>query len=235
MSINFNADVGEGFDNEHLLMPYLHSCNIACGGHAGDVEEMERVVKLAVQHGVGIGAHPAFEDRENFGRLPLPVSPIEIFESVSKQIMLLRTIVSDYGTVLSHVKPHGALYHQVCSDEKTAAAIIDAVKATSPESSIVGLPNSILEKMANKLACKFIKEGFADRRYHANGSLVNRIESKALITNKEEVLVQVQNMTEGKIDAIEATRISVQIDTICFHSDTQGAADLLKHCYERTI
>jgi len=235
MAINFNADIGEGFANEHLLLPFLDSCNIACGGHAGNVIEMEKCVKLAMKHKVFIGAHPSFEDRENFGRLPLKVSPQEIFESVKKQVQMLQEIVSDYGAVISHVKPHGALYHQACTDKKTAQVVIEASKSIVASTNIVGLPNSILEQESLNSNCGFIKEGFADRGYNHDGSLVSRKNERALITKKDEVLMQVQNMIQGKVLTSDGLQFNLTIDTICFHSDTPGTVGLLKYCRENVV
>jgi UPF0271 protein len=247
MPINFNADIGEGFANEHLLLPSIDACNIACNAHAGSLAEMEKCVKLAIEHNVTIGAHPSFEDRENFGRLSLQIGLEEIFESVKKQMQLLQEIVNDYGAVISHIKPHGALYHQACTDKKTAQVIIEASKSIVATTSIVGLPNSILEQAAVNSNCHFIKEGFADRRYHSDMSLVSRKNEKALITKKEEVLLQVQSMIQGKTKTIEGTETNsniqtdinstmiMGIDTICFHGDTPGAVELLNYCRKNVL
>lgn len=234
MVFNFNADVGEGAGNEELLMPYIHSCNIACGAHAGSLEEMENSVKLAIKHEVKIGAHPSFEDRQNFGRLPLSISSDEIHESVKKQILLLQEIVMDHGSYLNHVKPHGALYHQACADSKTAEAIVRAAKLTGVKS-MVGLPDSILEHYTKESKGEFIAEGFADRRYDQMGSLLNRKKQGAVITNKHDVLAQVRKMLQGKVTTAGDQQINLQVNTICFHGDTKGAVELIKYCHEQLI
>ena len=233
MLLNFNADVGEEIGNEVELLPYLQWCNIACGAHAGNNEEIERIIQLAAEQGVKIGAHPSFDDRENFGRKVHSLSEKALIELVSKQVELVYTIALKHQQQLTHVKPHGALYHEACNKPQVAIAIIKAIQSISPHLAVVGLPNSSLELCAKELNCVFLKEGFADRRYNNDGSLVARTHNNALITQKEEVLAQVQSMFNNhSVKTIEGTLIPLEIDTICFHGDTKGAAELLRYCYD---
>lgn len=230
--INFNADIGEGIGNEKELMPYLHSCNIACGGHAGNAPEMEKAVKLAIQYDVQIGAHPSFEDKKNFGRQVLNVSEKTIFNGVKKQIELLHEIVQDHGASLSHVKPHGALYHEACTKQSTAKAVVEATQALELPLKLVGLPNSIFEKVTLKAGHQFIREGFADRAYHHKGTLVSRSSSNAVITNKNKAFQQVKQLINGKVLTIDGLKIDLLVETICFHGDTPQAVKLLQYCHE---
>ena len=230
--IDFNADVAEGVGNEAQLMPYLQACNISCGAHAGNPTEIQRVVELAIQYNVKIGAHPSFEDRKNFGRVALPITDEEIYTSVYNQLFSLnKTIKGNFGA-LKYVKPHGALYHQACTDVPTAKAIITAIKAVDRSLPVVGLPNSVLENVALQMNCAFIREGFADRAYTDEGILVDRSNQGALITSKEAVLEQVKSIVyNGSVKSIGGNKVFLDVDTVCFHGDTLGAVELLKYCY----
>lgn len=232
VNISFNADVAEGIGNEAQLMPYLQACNISCGAHAGNSTEIQRVVELAIQHNVGIGAHPSFEDRENFGRIVLPLTDTEIYTCVYNQIYSLNKTVKANSGQMTHVKPHGALYNQACLDVPTAKAVINAIQAVDRSLPVVGLPNSVLENVALQLNCGFQREGFADRAYTNEGVLVNRSVEGSLITSKEAVLEQVKSIVyNGSVKSIDGARVFLDVDTICFHGDTEGAVELLKYCY----
>ncbi len=232
--IDFNADVGEGIKNESLLMPYLTSCNIACGGHAGDEDEMRTVIALAKEYKVNIGAHPSYPDKANFGRLELNIPTDELADSIYKQILLLHQLVSKEGLSLTHIKPHGALYHKVAKDIKTARILIEIVKQIDPHVGLVGLPNSVIHQASEKANIRFIKEGFADRRYHDDGSLVNRNDVGAVLHDTNQVIEQVWTIShKNKVKTTTNQYIDIAIDTICFHSDTENASDLLKSCYHK--
>lgn len=232
MQFNFNADVAEGVGNEALIMPYLQLCNVSCGAHAGSENEMEKAVLLAKQHNVYVGAHPSFEDQDNFGRVVLQLTANEIYLSVLRQLKLLQKITSKKKLIVNHVKPHGALYHLSCQNEGVAEAIVKATKEVRIPK-IVGLPHSILETTALKENLTFLREGFADRTYQKDGSLVPRTQPQALLTAKTNVLQQVRTILQGKVQTINNTTVKLQVDTICFHGDTDGAVELLKHCYEK--
>ncbi len=232
--IDFNADVGEGIKNETLLMPYLTSCNIACGGHAGDVDEMTSVIALAKYHQVNIGAHPSYPDKTNFGRVELDLPANELADSIYNQVLLLHQLVTKEGLSLTHIKPHGALYHQVARDIKTARILIEIVKQIDPHMALVGLPNSVVHKASEKANIRFIKEGFADRRYHDDGSLVSRKEAGAVLHDTNQVIEQVRTIShKNKVKTTTNQYIDMAIDSICFHSDTENASDLLKSCYHK--
>lgn len=232
-TIDFNADVGEGMKNEALLMPYLTSCNIACGAHAGDIEEIKSVIALAKLHHVKIGAHPSYPDKANFGRLEMAISTQELVDSIYEQVLLINQLAMDSGVSLHHIKPHGALYHKVATDIETAQQLIKLVQRINPKIAIVGLPNAVIHKEAQKAQIRFIKEGFADRRYKDNGSLVNRNEVGAVLHDPDQVIDQVTSIVHKKqVKAISGKYMNLSVDTICFHSDTNNAAELLKACYQ---
>ncbi|MFQ3341123.1 MAG: UPF0271 protein [Flavobacteriaceae bacterium] len=166
---HINADVGEGFGIEAEIIPLIDSCNIACGGHAGTEEEIINTSILAQKHSVKIGAHPSYPDRMNFGRISLNIRPDELYESLKKQ---LKVLLNNIPSSLNHVKAHGALYLDTANRPEIATLFIQTILELCPYAIIVTLPNSILEKMAQKNGIKTWREAYIDRRYHDNGQLV---------------------------------------------------------------
>ncbi|MEQ9231485.1 MAG: LamB/YcsF family protein, partial [Cyclobacteriaceae bacterium] len=157
-TIDLNCDVGEGINNEELLMPFLSSCNIACGMHAGDESTMRRVVDLAASHEVAVGAHPSFKDRENFGRKEMDLELEEITNLVKIQILKLKEICEEKGTSLHHVKPHGALYNQAAKSSEISEAIVRAVEEVDPSLQLYGLADSEMQSACSG-RIPFIAEG----------------------------------------------------------------------------
>lgn len=230
--IDFNADIGEGMGNEALLMPYLTSCNIACGGHAGGLDEMGYCIVLAKQYNVRIGAHPSYPDKVNFGRVELTIAREQLFDSIYQQVLLLHRLTTDEGLALNHLKPHGALYHKAATDVDTAKLLIEVVQLVDSQISLVGLHNSILEQEAEKGSIRFIKEGFADRAYQRDGSLVSRKEKGSMLIEIPQVIAQVRSIAhEKKVKTMCGQIIDLEAETICFHSDTTQAVELLKACH----
>lgn len=219
--IDINVDLGEGFNNESSIMPFISSVNIACGGHAGSNELMGECVELAIENNVRIGAHPAFEDKANFGREKLDIPLNELKQSISKQIEHLNRICESKGAVLSYVKPHGALYHLICNEFDYAQMVLDLMKSDFSSIAIMGMPNSLLEKQANLQGVSFIKEGFADRVYEENGQLRDRKKEGAVWEGFDDVLNQVLSFARGGLNGVE-------VDSICFHGDHEGSAELIQ-------
>lgn len=231
-TILFNADVAEQIGNEELLMPYLHACNVCCGSHAGSIEEATLIIKMAKEAQVKIGAHPSFPDRKNFGRIDMALSEEELRATLTSQIKLIDSITTKEGTFLHHVKLHGALYHKASVDSNIARIVTSVVKAINPSTSIMGLPNSVLESVCSEKKIPFLREGFADRAYNNDGSLVNRKIKGAVLNNNQTVLAQVKAITNNQeFLSIEGKPLQLDIDTICFHGDTKGAATLLQLAY----
>lgn len=235
LQINFNADIGEGIGNEAELLPYLQSCNISSGAHAGTKEEIRLAIKLAIEHKVTIGAHPSFEDKENFGRKALNISNEELYGSIRSQLEFLNNVITSQGGKLAYVKPHGALYHEASTNKDIASTIIKASQTIDPSIKVMGMPNTVMETIAKEMNCPFIKEGFADRSYHNNGSLVARSNSKGVLTNTQDVVNQVGDIINQNIKTIEGKRLSLEVDSICFHGDTDNAIELLKACYNKYV
>jgi UPF0271 protein len=224
VSIDLNCDLGEGCGQDAAIMPWITSANIACGGHAGDVATMRETVRLALAAGVAIGAHPGFEDRENFGRLEQNLSPNEVRALVRRQVERLRAIAAEQGAALVHVKPHGALYNLAARSGSVADAIATAVRAVDASLRLVGLADSELVKAGERAGLAVMQEGFADRRYEADGSLTPRTHPAALITDEAEAVAQaLRLMREGRVLSRDGVEVRLKIDTICLHGDGEHA------------
>jgi UPF0271 protein len=218
-SIDLNCDLGEGAGNDAGLMPLVTSANIACGGHAGDEATMRATVALAQKHGVAIGAHPGFPDREHFGRRELALSAEEIWATVMIQIVALRAF-----TPLRHVKPHGALYNLAARDATVAGVVADAVLAVDKNLVLFALAGSELVNAGRARGLRVAEEVFADRTYQADGSLTPRSRPEALIQDEGVVVAQVLRMIhEGKVRATDGVDVPIKADTICIHGDGPNA------------
>ena len=217
MKIDLNCDLGEGMDNDEAIMPYITSANIACGFHAGDEQTMREILRLAKRFGVNVGAHPSWKDRENFGRKEIDVSPEEAEKLVFEQIQILAAIAKEEGVTLTHVKPHGALYNQSAKDVELAGAIARAVKTFSVDLILVGLAGSRSIEAGREIGVRVAAEGFPDRGYNADGSLMSRLLPGALIESPEEV-------ARHAIELVKRGRM----DTLCLHGDHPNAAENVK-------
>jgi 5-oxoprolinase (ATP-hydrolysing) subunit A len=219
VSVDLNCDLGEGAGHDVELMPLITSANIACGAHAGDEDTMRATVALAEKHGVAIGAHPGFADREHFGRRELPVTAGEVFQLVLTQTRRLQAMAA-----VRHVKPHGALYNQAARDRGLADAVAAAVRAADPGLILVGLAGSELLVAGRAAGLTVASEVFADRAYRRDGKLVPRSEAGALINDPAQVATRaVRMVSEGRVPAAEGGEVSVTVDTICLHGDGVGA------------
>jgi UPF0271 protein len=209
MDLDLNADLGEGAGFDEQLMPLITSANVCCGSHAGGRDEIAATLKLAEMYGVAIGAHPGYADRESFGRVEYELPENEIVLLIQSQLNILTEMAQGKGLSVQYVKPHGALYNQACWDHRTAEAVVAALRDF--QLPIVGLPNSQLES-ACRSRLPFVAEGFADRRYRPDGSLVPRSEPNAFIHDAEEAVKQVEWLSRDK-----------GIRTICVHGDNPRA------------
>lgn len=223
--VDINCDMGEGMaGRDELLMPYIHSANIACGYHAGDSATMWKTVELAVKYNVAIGAHPSFLDRDNFGRTEMNSSPEEIYELISQQLILLHDITTALDTRLQHVKPHGALYNMSARDPAIANTITKAIKDFDPSLTLFGLSGSHSIHEAKALGLKTASEVFADRTYRDDGSLTPRSQPHAVIENVDKAVQQVNQMIkEGTVTTLSGKKIPVVAETICIHGDGKQA------------
>jgi UPF0271 protein len=212
MKIDLNADLGEGMDDAAIL-PYLTSANVACGQHAGSPALMDRTVRLALERGVRIGAHPGYADRENFGRVSMDLPGDELKALVLYQIGALDGIARARGAHLVHVKAHGALYNQAAKDAPLARTIAEAVRAYDRSLILVGLAGSLQLEAAKAAGLTAAGEAFADRLYAGDGSLVPRSQPGAVLHDPAAAAAQ----------AVRLARRG-RAQTICLHGDTPGAA-----------
>ena len=220
--------------DDAAIMPFLTSANIACGMHAGDPETMDKTVALALAHGIRIGAHPGYADRQNFGRTPMTLSPRAVEDLVLYQVAALDGFVRSQRGKLSHVKPHGALYNQAADDLTLARAIARGIARFDPSLVLVGLGGSRLIEAARDAGLPVAEEAFADRRYLPNGKLSPRSRPGSLLENPAEAAAQAALIAQhGAVIAADGSKISVRADTICLHGDTPGARSIASEIRKR--
>ena len=225
--------MGEGIGTDELIMPYISSANIACGGHAGDESIIQKTIRLAKKYEVSIGAHPSFPDRKNFGRIEMNLSESEIYQEVYQQVQLIRKIATEEGIQLLHVKPHGALYNSAAKNESVSNVIVQAIADIDPTLRVYGLPLSIFEKVSLKNGLQFIGEGFADRTYTDDGSLTPRTSADAMITDKAISIEQVINMAlRQEVKTTSGKWINMPVKTICIHGDGEHAVTFAKSIHD---
>ncbi len=226
--IDFNCDLGEGCDDA-AVMPYIRSANIACGGHAGDAITMAQTIALCIEHGVAIGAHPSFDDREHFGRREIALEPDAIHALVLLQVRALMVAAEQQDAHVHHVKPHGALYNMSARDPAIADAIARAARDADPALSLVGLSGSALPAAGESAGLRVLHEVFAERHYEANGTLTPRSHPDAVIDDLDAALAQVRSLVrDGWVTARTGERIALQADTLCLHGDRPDAAEFAR-------
>jgi UPF0271 protein len=232
MRVDLNSDVGESFGaysigQDPILLPNVTSANVACGFHAGDPGVMRATVALAKQHGVAVGAHPGFPDLVGFGRRDLCATPREVEDFVVYQIGALAAIAAAQGVRLQHVKPHGALFNMAVRDAALADAIARATASVDRSLILFGLPASELIRAGERAGLRTAREAFADRAYDPDGTLVSRRLPGAVIHDVSAVEARVVRMaTDQSVVAVDGSVVRLEIDTICVHGDTRGAAEL---------
>lgn len=234
-TIDLNADIGEA-DNpdwaaaEAAILSYISSANIACGGHAGDDESMRLTVRGAKANGVTIGAHPAYPDRENFGRRSLvlgkDIGEQELQRSLTQQIVRLVEIAAEEGSAVAYIKPHGQLYNDAVADRRKANLIARTIAAIDPGLILLGGPNSEMGKAATAHGLTFVAEGFIDRRYSDDGHLISRKEPGAVIKDQADRLDQARKLaTTGEVRTASGGTLDIQARSLCVHGDSAGAVE----------
>lgn len=238
MSLDINADLGEGAGHDDELLALITSANIACGFHAGGPMMMRAAIVEAKARGVAVGAHPSFADRENFGRREMPATADEVFGLVVYQLGAFIALAHSLGAQPAHVKPHGALYNMAARDEAVADAIARAVAEVDRKLVVFAPGASALSRAADANELQVAREVFADRNYMPDGSLVSRDHPQALLHDPEEAANRVYRMLlEHKVRAIDGSDVPVQVDTICVHGDTPDAVQFviaLRTCLAQT-
>jgi UPF0271 protein len=220
MRIDLNCDLGEGCPCDAELIPLITSANIGCGAHAGDPGTMVAALELCKQHHVQVGAHPGFPDRESFGRAEAPRSEKDVWQDCVYQLGAMDALANTVGVPVRYVKPHGALYNLACRDTDHAGPVVRAAKMFGL--GVMGLPKSMLERTAKDQGnIPFIAEGFADRRYLPDGSLVPRTRGDALIADPAEAAKQAEWLIVHR-----------GVSTLCVHGDNPRALDFVRHLRE---
>lgn len=223
--IDFNCDLGEGCGDDAAIVPHISSASLACGGHAGSDDSMRAAVDLCLRHGVAIGAHPSFVDREHFGRRELGLGAGAIHVLVLAQVRRLAAICQEAGARLCHVKPHGALYNLAARDAGVADAIAAAVLAIDPALRLYALAGSALADAGRFAGLQVAEEAFAERSYGADGRLTPRDRPGAVIDDLDAALAQVRMLLrEQAVVALDGSRVALRADTLCLHGDRPGAA-----------
>jgi UPF0271 protein len=229
--IDLNCDTGEGVGNEETLMPFITSCNIACGGHAGSMASVAQVVALAKKHQVKIGAHPSFPDEKNFGRECIPIPIPQLRKSLIEQINLVAAQCEREGVKMHHIKPHGALYNRCAVDKTYGEMMVNLMLEHFPEVVLYAPYNSVIAKLG-KGKIKVYAEGFADRNYNTDHSLVSRKEKNAMLTDKQTILKHIEHMLlDHKITTVTGEEIDTRVNTVCVHGDSPGAVALVQFLY----
>lgn len=229
-TIDLNADAGEipsliADGSQEELMRWLSSVNIACGAHGGDEEMMRITAAQARAHGVAIGAHPGYPDRENFGRLPVEITVEELARSVEEQVRALARAAGE----LRHVKPHGALYNVAARNARVAEAVAAGVARVTHDVVLVGLAGSVMLEVFHAAGFRAAAEAFADRRYESDGGLRNRRLAGSLIVDAGEAAAQAAGIAlDGMVTAADGSLVAIAASTICVHGDTPGAADIAR-------
>lgn len=229
--MDLNSDIGElegaeGRRLDALILDAVTSCNIACGGHAGDTEIMKQTVEASIKQNVLIGAHPSYPDRKNFGRLKMDISQAELRASLDIQVGTLKDIVEAQGSRITHLKAHGALYNAAAKDAELASLICDCAKHHNIPF-VFGLPNSQMGKAVRDHALTFVGEGFVDRAYEEDGSLTPRSRDGAVLTAKAIAIKQAVRIAQsGEVQTRSGKTILLPVETLCLHGDTEGASEL---------
>jgi 5-oxoprolinase (ATP-hydrolysing) subunit A len=229
LPVDLNADLGEGAGHDEELFELITSANIATGFHAGDAASMRAAISAAKAHGVAVGAHPSFFDRENFGRQELAVAADEVLEAVTYQLGVFQAIAEAVGVQPKHIKPHGALYNMAVRDAKLADAIARGAKSVDPSLILFAPGQSELARAGQAHGLQIAHEVFADRNYLANGSLVPRTRPDALLQDPDEAAVRMLRiLREGKVRSVDGTEVDLNAETICVHGDTPDAVQFAR-------
>ena len=241
MEININCDLGEksklhNNENDPYLLGIVNSANVACGYHAGDEETMDQVIKISKENGVSIGAHPSFDDPDNFGRKRMNLSSSEVRKLIIDQYEILQRIAFDHNENVTHIKPHGALNNMACEDLELAITIAKAVNEIGKDIIYLVPTGSKMEIAAKKLNMKIACEIFADRNYEDDGNLVSRSKLNALITNPEQAKKHVLSMVQNQaLNCLSGKQIPCEIDSVCIHGDNKSSLETAKSIKDNLV
>lgn len=227
MKIDVNCDVGEGMNNERLIMPFISSCSVACGGHFGDKNTIDKTIQFAIENKVFIGAHPSFPDKNNFGRKVLDISEEALKESIEAQLELFLACMANFNQKMHHIKPHGALYNLIATDKKEAQKFIRIIKKYVKDSFLYVPYASEIATIALEHQIKIKYEAFADRNYNEDASLVSRDQENALILNPKKVVKHVLHIIKtNKVKTVSGIEKELKANTFCVHGDTENVIEI---------
>ena len=241
MEININCDLGEkskfhSIENDPKLLDIVNSANIACGYHAGDEQTMEMVIQISKKNGVSMGAHPSFNDPENFGRKRMNLNSLEIKKLIFEQYEILQKIAQNYNENVTHIKPHGALNNMACEDLELATTLAVAIKEINKDIIYLVPTGSQMEVAAKKNSLRIACEIFADRNYEDNGNLISRSKPNALITDPELAKKHVLSMVKNQaINCLSGKQIPCEIDSVCIHGDNESSLATAKSIRDNLV
>ena len=227
-TIDINCDVGEGMNNEHLIMPFISSCNIACGGHFGNKKTIDETLKLAIQNNVLVGAHPSFPDQENFGRTVLKITEAALKQSIVAQLDLFLACLANCNLKIHHIKPHGALYNLIAKDKLEAEKFIKITKKYLKNCFLYVPYNSKIAEVALENNLKIKYEAFADRNYNDDLTLVSRTQENAIIRDTDAVTKHLVRMVKtNTVATISGSEKEIKAATFCIHGDNENSVGIL--------
>ena len=241
MEININCDLGEkskfhSIENDPKLLDIVNSANIACGYHAGDEQTMEMVIQISKKNGVSMGAHPSFNDPENFGRKRMNLNSLEIKKLIFEQYEILQKIAQKYNENVTHIKPHGALNNMACEDLELATTLAVAIKEINKDIIYLVPTGSQMEVAAKKNSMRIACEIFADRNYEDDGNLISRKKPNALITDPDIAKKHVLNMVKNQaINCLSGKQIPCEIDSVCIHGDNESSLATAKSIRDNLV
>jgi len=231
-SVDLNADLAEGFGiwklgDDDAMLDIVTSANLACGFHAGNPVGLSRTCRSATARGVRIGAQVGYFDLAGFGRRRIDVEPAELTADVIYQIGALQALARAAGTTLGYVKPHGALYNTIVTDNDQARAVAEAVYAADPALPVLGLAGSVFFSEARRLGLRTVAEGFADRAYRSDGQLVPRSNAGAVLHDPAQIAERVLSMVKtGSVIAVDGSVVAIEVESVCVHGDSPGAVQI---------
>ncbi|MFT4136469.1 LamB/YcsF family protein [Microbacterium sp.] len=234
MSIDLNSDIGESFGawtlgDDAAMLGLVSSANVACGFHAGDASTARRVCRIAAAGSVAVGAHVSYRDLAGFGRRFLDVDPVTLADEVVYQLGALQAIARAEGAEVTYVKPHGALYNAIVHHETQARAVVEGVASVSPALAVLGLPGSAFLRLAGERGLRAVAEGFVDRAYLPDGTLVPRSQEGAVLHDPAAIAARAVRMAEGReVVALDGSTIALDVESLCVHGDTPGAVAIAR-------
>ncbi len=233
---DLNCDLGEGIGNDNKILPWITSCNIACGGHFGNRNTITKTISLAKKYNVRVGAHPSYYDHNNFGRISAYTNKKEFQNSIRTQLDLFQEVANELNARWNHIKAHGALYNEMAKDLNLAMEYLEVIKEYR-NVSIVYLPSGsgkIIDLFKSNNYSVW-KEGFADRRYENDYSLLDRSLKGSVFSNFPEIKNQILEFFKGEVTTITGDKILLEIDTVCLHGDTLNADHYVKKLHAMII